>query len=149
MSVVTIWQNCNGSTKAFLESIPVENYDSKPFTGRFKKFSWEFACIVRTRLCYIDAFRTSQLTFENRNEIKDKDFYELLAVEEMQELLHKTGVELTQLLRDEHSEELALWLMQHEALHQGKLLLYNAELGIQAPQRFKSTWGEDNFKRSS
>ena len=33
------------------------------------------------------------------------------------------------------------WLMQHEQLHYGKLMIYLANLNIKRPKSFKSMWG--------
>ena len=145
MSASTVWQDCNGSTKDFLSVLKQELYHNHPFEGRFKSYAWEFACILRTRLCYIEAFEKGSLDFSVHGSIKEKSFYEDLNVEEVKKMIASTGVRITELLRIPHSEELALWLCRHESMHHGKLILYFAHNNLPTPERVKHTWGESNF----
>ena len=37
------------------------------------------------------------------------------------------------------------WLLQHEQLHYGKLILYFSKCEIEIPKSLKQMWGENNF----
>jgi len=41
--------------------------------------------------------------------------------------------------------DLIVWLLQHERIHHGKLLLYSAQAGLKLPKSFVATWGKSNF----
>ena len=52
------WRNCNASTIGFALAIPQKDWNSRAFDKRFKTFSWEFACLARTRMCYVKGLKT-------------------------------------------------------------------------------------------
>lgn len=62
-NVREIWQNCHQATFEFAKNVPERDWFLKPFAPRFKSFSWEFACLTRTRMCYLKALKTDR---ENR-----------------------------------------------------------------------------------
>lgn len=145
-----MWRNCNVATIDFAKKVPESEWREKPFEKRFKNFAWEFACLTRTRMCYLNALRTGKINFGKQDGMPEK---EILALETKS----KTLEELAQLAREileqiekskvENKVELLAWLLQHERIHQGKFILYFAQKGWKMPKSFVKTWGESNFKK--
>jgi hypothetical protein len=143
------WRNVNSASTGFLQSIPTDKIATKPFEHRFTTFSWEFACIIRTRLCYLDALKTGIFNFTDREEIPNKE----IVMEEskatmLKELSETSGLLLKEIEKIDSQEKVAaiLWLLQHERIHHGKLMIYHSQAGYKLPASFVKTWGEDNFK---
>jgi hypothetical protein len=143
-----MWRNCNNSSFTFAASIPLDVWTQKPFAPRFSSYSWEVACILRTRLCYLDAFKTGSLYFTSRDNILDKNKYFEMSKTEVLSLLKETAESiLDEVSRLETFEKLTYFmqLLQHKRIHHGKLLLYHSKSGLELPKSFKKTWGESNF----
>lgn len=142
------WRNTNSATAGFLQSIPTDKLINKPFETRFKNYAWEFACLIRTRLCYLDELKTGVANFEDREGIPNKDDLAKEPKAKMLDLLSETSNKLlNELEKIESAEKVSriIWLLQHERIHQGKLMLYHAKSGYEIPESFKKTWGESNF----
>jgi hypothetical protein len=143
------WRNTNIASYGFLSNIPFEKVEEKPFEIRFKSFSWEFACIIRTRLCYIEELKTGIPNFEDREGIPNKDVLMKESKTKMLELLSETSnnlLEEIEKIDDSHKVARIIWLLQHERIHHGKLMLYLSQSGFKLPESFIKTWGESNFK---
>lgn len=143
------WRNCNTSTVGFITNIPAEKFHEIPFKTRFKSFAWEFADIARTRLCYLKALKTGSLNFSDRSSVPNKDKLSREEKSVLQKLLNETSRNILKEIEKIKSSEkvsLVIWLLQHERIHQGKLLLYCSWLKLELPQSFVKTWGEINFK---
>lgn len=142
------WKNCNSATLDFANSVPASSWQSKPFQFRFKSFAWEFACITRTRFCHLEAFKTGRLLFAERSSAPKKSNLEKEPKAIIIKELNKLG---TSLLREIDAVDsiqkvdFITWLLQHERVHQGKLILYFATSGLKTPNSFKNTWGRSNF----
>lgn len=142
------WRNCNAASTDFAEKIPLEKWPIKPFDPRFKSFAWEFACIVRTRLCYLKGLKTGKLDFSDQEDILNKEILETYSKKEILELLSQlTNDFIIEIERINSSEGIKLinWILQHERIHHGKLILYFSQIGLEIPKSFKKTWGESNF----
>lgn len=145
------WQNCNESTIGFAECVPDNVWHDRPFGKRFKSFSWEFACVLRTRMCYLKGFRTGKPVFSHQVDIPDKSLVENWNKMEVVSKLKSLDVEISKQIEnisDQSGVGLMLWLMQHERLHQGKLILYCSQINLTLPKLFIVTWGENNFPKS-
>lgn len=143
------WRNCNSATSDFAQSIPADKWQSKPFDPRFKSFAWEFACLVRTRICYLKAFKTGKIDFsDNQSDVPNKEVIEDYAKKQVQDLISQTTNDfISQIEEIESSEQVNLitWILQHERIHHGKLMLYCSNIALDLPKSFKKTWGESNF----
>jgi hypothetical protein len=142
------WRNTNAATSGFLSNIPSEKVGEKPFEKRFKSFSWELACIIRTRLCYLDELKTGVPNFEDREGIPNKDLLMKESKAKMLELLSETSnnlLEKIEKIEDSHKVARIIWLLQHERIHHGKLMLYLSQTDFKLPESFIKTWGESNF----
>lgn len=142
------WRNCNAASTDFAEIVPTNLWHSKPFDPRFKSFAWEFACIVRTRLCYLKGLKTGKLDFSDQEDILNKEILETCSKKEILELLSQlTNDFITEIERINSLEGIKLinWILQHERIHHGKLILYFSQIGLEIPKSFKKTWGESNF----
>jgi len=142
------WRNVNQATIGFANSVPSANWSSRPFAPRFKAFAWEFACLTRTRMCYLKALRTGILKFSPQEDILDKqtllNFPKNEIVTQLQKLAREILSEITK-IDSPQSVKLIYWLFQHERLHHGKLILYHSQAGFKLPKSFVKTWGESNF----
>jgi hypothetical protein len=142
------WRNINGSTIKFAQNVPVNMWNIKPFEKRFTTFSWEFACILRTRLCYLRAFKTGVLDFAESKEIPSKKEIVQWEKSKIVNELHKLGKEILKEVSVADTLEkvkFANLLFQHERVHQGKFIIYHSQLGLEIPKSFKKTYGESNF----
>jgi len=142
------WRNTNTATVGFLQNIPTENIGDKPFEKRFTNYSWEFACLVRTRLCYLDELKTGVQNFADRDDIPNKEEIINYSKAKMLDTLSETSNHLInelETLSEYMKVGRIIWLLQHERIHQGKLMLYHAKSGFEIPESFKKTWGESNF----
>lgn len=146
------WRNCNAATVGFLTNIPTEKLQSKPFDPRFRSFAWEFACLIRTRLVYLEGLKTGELKFNDRESIPNKDIVESINKARMLDLLSQTTNDMiTEIEKINNSESISMvtWLVQHERIHHGKLMLYLSQAGFKLPESFVKTWGESNFSKKS
>jgi hypothetical protein len=146
------WRNCNNATVAFATSTTLDLWNKKPFDKRFTTYSWEYACLLRTRMCYLTGLKTGKLTFSHQNDIPDKSEVEKYSKNEVIEGLKeyaKLILEQIEKINTTQQLDLVNWLLQHERIHQGKLVLYHSQLGIKIPDSFKKTWGESNFSKTS
>lgn len=143
------WRNSNSATAGFLAGVPAEVLHTKPFNPRFTSFAWEFACLTRTRYCYLDGLRTGKVDFSDREGIPNKDQLAQESNGQFQERLSQTSNDiLTEIEKINSSDQVATisWLLQHERVHHGKLMLYLSIAGLPLPESFVKTWGESNFK---
>ncbi len=144
------WRNCNSASVGFAQNIPSEKWHEKPFENRFKSFAWEFACLVRTRYCYLEGLRTGELAFNDRHSIPNKKDLEQYSKEQiLNELSKKTNEFIKEIEKIDTSEKVAMiiWLLQHERIHHGKLMLYLSNVNLELPNSFVKTWGESNFRK--
>jgi hypothetical protein len=143
------WRNCNSTTSDFAQSVPSEKWQIKPFAPRFKSFAWEFACLVRTRLCYLKALKMGKMDFsDDQEDIPNKEVIENYTKKQVQDLISQTTNDfITQIEKINSTEKVRLinWVLQHERIHHGKLMLYCSYLDIELPKSFKKTWEETNF----
>ena len=127
-----------------------ENISQKPFDNRFTSFAWEFACLIRSRLCYLDALKTGEFNFTDREGIPNKEELVKNSKSEMLNLLSTTSTALlSEIAQIGTQDKVAtiIWLLQHERIHHGKLMLYFSKADLEIPDSFKKTWGETNFKK--
>jgi len=142
------WRNCNASTRGFAQVVPSENWHSKAFEPSFKSFSWEFACLARTRLCYIKGLETGKLDFSPQEDIPSKEALEEKSKSIILEFLNdsaRTLLDKIENLESAKEVDFIVWLLQHERIHHGKLLLYVSKAKFKLPETFVKTWGESNF----
>lgn len=142
------WRNCNAATSGFLASVPAELLSSRPFEPRFKSYAWEIACLIRTRLVYLDALIGNPLDFSERPGTPDKALLEREPKGELAERLSRTSNEVLaciEQLKTSAQVSLVVWLLQHERIHHGKLMLYLSQDRLPLPESFVQTWGESNF----
>lgn len=143
------WRNCNASTIGFIDSIPSDKFHIIPFETRFKTFAWEFVCIVRTRLCYLEALKSGKLNFSDRSTVPNKNNLSREEKKTLLKLINDTARSiLVEIEKVNSAEKISLitWILQHERIHHGKLLLYCSQLKLELPKSFVRTWGESNFK---
>ena len=145
------WEQCNKVTIDIIKSIPDESCYLKPFNPRFKSFNWEFACLITTREKYINGILKGMLNGNTYEESMDN--IEKLTKKEIIKKLEDTNKEIIKIIKNEKIKEIKFfgnktnkfsiisWLMQHEQLHYGKLMLYMAEMKIKRPKSFKEMWG--------
>ncbi|VVB79794.1 Uncharacterised protein [uncultured archaeon] len=147
------WKQVNELTINFLKCIPEDDFEKKPFDNKFKNFAWEFGCILSTREGYIRGWKGGTLD----GSMFSGDL--LFSKAEFLKKLNSTGDEILKILEDKGvkeinyfgsmtSKEVVLsWLLQHEHLHYGKLVLYLSNLGIPLPESLVRMWGS-SFKKS-
>ena len=145
------WDECNKVTIDILKSISDEIYYSKSFNTRFTSFSWEFACLVTTRQMYINGFLSKQINGNSESELME--IVEKFSKKQMIKKLNETNKKIKKIIKDKDTNlveffenktskfSIISWLMQHEQLHYGKLMIYLANLNIKRPKSFKSMWG--------
>lgn len=143
------WKNANAATIGFAVNIPPSQWEVKPFNPRFKSFAWEFACLSRTRMCYLKGLKTGQLTFSHQGDIPDKEVFERMTKREILDNLRRLSRDILKEIEKVKSENagMVVWLLQHERVHQGKLILYLSEANFKLPKSFIMTWGESNFPK--
>lgn len=143
------WRNCNSATTGFLQSIPIEKLGDKPFQPRFTSFAWEFSCLLRTRYCYLEGLNTGKLSLADRQSIPSKDELTSEQKAQLADRLASTSREIIDEINklDLTKMNMINWLLQHERIHHGKLILYLAKAGYSLPRLFVKTWGESNFKK--
>lgn len=143
------WRNCNSATSEFAQSISVEKWQDIPFNPRFKSFAWEFACLLRTRLCYLKALKVGKMDFsDDQQDVPNKEVIEGYTKKQVQDLISQTTnnfIDQIEKIDTDEQIKLIIWILQHERIHHGKLMLYCSNLGIELPKSFKKTWGESNF----
>lgn len=142
------WRNCNNATTEFLQAISNEDLNKKPFDPRFKSFNWEFACLLRTRICYLEGLKTGKLSFADIEGLPDKNkIGEFSKTEMLDKFSELSNALLEEIDKLDTAEKVNMinWLLQHERIHHGKLTLYHSQSGHQLPESFKKTWGESNF----
>lgn len=149
----------NKVTLDFLDKIPVKLFHQKAFPGRFKSFAWEFACIITTREMYINGLKKGILN-EKTNCRKDEEI-EKLSKDELKKLISGTYNQLVKLMKDNKIQEIDFWgttanketvlswLMQHEQLHFGKLMLYLSNNNLTLPKSLMEIWGYGSFSKKN
>jgi len=151
------WKECNEVTMSFLESVPEKIYPNKPFQPRFRPFSWEFACLLTTRQMYINGIKCGNLDGnsecvpekEAEEYSKEKMKIELARTDELiHEIIKGKEKTITFFGKKTSTPALMSWLMQHEQLHFGKLMIYAAQAGLDQPKELKKMWGEGSFSKS-
>jgi len=143
-------RNCNSATSGFLQSIPSENLTNKPFDPRFTSFAWEFACLLRTRYCYLEGLKTGDLSFKDGPSVPNKEDLMKDSKSQLLDKFSKTSNELVEQIENLDTSEkvdMVNWLLQHERIHHGKLTLYHSKAGFDLPESFTKTWGESNFSK--
>ena len=153
-SFLVNWDEINKTTLDFLNCIPKEKFNVKPFDPRFKSFAWEFSCILTTRLGYIRGIKFGEL--DGTCFIENDDDFSKQSFEEILKKLNETGTIIEELIKScpekinyfgKKTEIFTVlsWLLQHEQFHYGKLLLYFAKAELELPLSLKNMWGENNF----
>lgn len=140
------WKICNNHTISFVDKIPTNLWHKKPFDPYYKTFAWEFACIARTRECYIRGLETGELRFEEAEDIPNIDKLERMPKRKIIELLQKQARRIGKLINRNKNLWMIAWLLQHERLHHGKLILYFSKAKLKYPSSFMETWGKSNFE---
>lgn len=152
------WKNCNSHTIEFASKVPAGVWNTKPFDPYYKSFAWEFACIARTRACYIKGLKKGVLNFGMQDGVPSKEEFTRIPKKKSIDIMRKQSKEFVSILKDpkinstnvlgkkKDKLEIISMLMQHERLHHGKLILYFSKAGLKYPDSFVKTWGESNFK---
>lgn len=143
------WRNVNTATIGFSNNVPTDKWNSKPFDPRFKSFAWEFACLTRTRMCYLKGLKTGELKFSPQEDIPNKEILEKASKKEIFDHLSKLSQDILKEIEQltEEKMSMVIWLLQHERIHHGKLMLYLSQAGFKLPESFIKTWGESNFPK--
>lgn len=150
---LTSWRDINDITLELLKSCKDKFYE-KPFSPRFKSFSWEFSCLLTTRLGYVRGIKSGKLDgscfIEDDNEISKMSFEEFIdklmdSWKVIDNLIRDASGKINYFGADTDILCVISWLLQHEQFHYGKLLLYFAKAEIELPRSFKAMWGEHNF----
>jgi len=150
------WKEINQVTLDLINAIPKKYYYEKPFQLRFKSFAWEFSCILSTRMGYIKGLESKELNgkcFEENDEELEK-----LSKEEMIKKLKQTNLKIIKIINNQNKTinyfgrktsqySVISWLLQHEQLHYGKLILYLSKLKIKIPLTLKKMWGKQSFNQ--
>lgn len=143
------WKNCNNASSGFLTNVPVSQLVTKPFEPRFTSFAYEFACLAHTRLCYIEALKTGVANFSDQRGIPSKASLQAASKSQLISLLSQASNEILaeiDALKSPAGLNFIEWLLQHERLHQGKLIVYVSQAGYRLPESLVKTWGESNFE---
>lgn len=139
------------------DAIPKRSYSQNPF-GRFRSFSWEFACIVSTRMMYINGL-TKGVLDGSTPQGAGESAYESMSKKEIRVLLDKTFKSLSAIItnpqitaitffREPTDKSFVLsFLFQHEQLHLGKFMLYFAKAGFPQSKKLMAMWGKQSFQR--
>lgn len=138
------WQDCHKTSLECAELVPKELWSTKPFDPRFKSFAWEFACLARTRLCYLKSMDTGRLNFSTQPDIPDRTVFVDSSKEEVIKHLNSAYKQLRskiEQIEDADQVSFVAWLLQHERIHHGKLVLYLAQADLELPPTFAETWG--------
>jgi hypothetical protein len=149
--VKNAWRNCNSATIGFCQNVPPNKWFSKPFEPRFRSFAWEFACLTRTRYCYLKSLKANiPPLFSHQEDIPDKEVLTKMDKKEiinhLKQLSGKLLTEIEQLKSPDQINKI-IWLLQHERIHHGKLMLYFSNAELKLPESFVKTWGEANFPK--
>lgn len=149
------WKQVNATSLDLLKCIPEETYHTKPFSPRFRSFSWEFACLLTTRKMYLLGIKQGKLN--SQTECQNDDEISKLSKKEMLRSLEETGTEILRMISDPKIKEIEYfgekssklnvisWLFQHEQLHFGKLIIYLAQAEIEIPDSLRKMWGTQSF----
>ncbi|HIH25965.1 hypothetical protein J4476_00510 [Candidatus Woesearchaeota archaeon] len=145
------WKQCNKVTVDILKSIPDNFYNKKPFGKRFTTFAWEFSCILTTREMYMKGLNKGELNGETEQQPMSQ--VEKLTKNDLIKKLESTNKNILKVINNNEIKgvkffgnktnkiSILSWLMQHEQLHYGKLMIYLAQIGIERPKSFKEMWG--------
>lgn len=141
-----------------LESIPEAKYAKKPFHPRFRSWQWEFSCILSTRDLYLQGILQKKLSPKETTCMTQEEA-ERLTKQEMKKALHASMREWEERIeRMDETENISFfdeetpisnslsWLLQHEQLHLGKLMLYCAHVNMPQSKTLQKMWGEDTFQ---
>ena len=150
------WNAVDAITLQFLDNIPESIYHSRSFADRFTSFAWEFTCIFTTREMYIDGFVTGNL--DGNSKQSDEKFITALTKSELKEKLKDISFKIRDVIADGSKEinyfgsswktgEVVSYLLQHEQLHFGKLMLYCAHADIEIPTFLKEMCGMASFAK--
>lgn len=151
------WDEVNQTTLDLLRVIPEDKFHTKPFKQRFKSFSWEFSCILTTRLGYIQGIKSRKI--DNSCFIEDDSIIEKSNLKDIWKKLEETNIIIQEIIENLNEKEINYfgeptnifavlsWLLQHEQFHFGKLLLYLSQSKIEIPKSLKIMWGEESFER--
>jgi uncharacterized damage-inducible protein DinB len=156
-NLIDNWNEINQTTLELINSVPSEYYYIKPFKSRFKSFAWEFSCIFSTRIGYIRGL--SEKILNEKCFQEDDKKLEKLSKEEMIQRIKETNIKFIEIIKNEKiktidywnekntKESVISWLMQHEQLHYGKLILYFSKLNLKIPKSLQEMWGKESFIR--
>jgi hypothetical protein len=156
-NLIDNWNEVNQTTLDLLNSLPEQYYHSKPFQPRFKSFAWEFSCVFSTRVGYIKGL--SEKVLDEKCFQEDDKKLEKLSKKEIIQKIKETNTKIIEIIKDEKiktidywnkksTKEITIsWLMQHEQLHYGKLILYFSKLNLKIPKLLQEMWGKESFIR--
>ncbi|EKD99440.1 MAG: hypothetical protein ACD_22C00256G0013 [uncultured bacterium] len=145
------WRNVNTATISFANTVPTDIWTTRPFEKRFTTYSWEFACLARTRICYLKGLKTGNLIFSPQTDIPNKkDMTGWDKKDIISSLKDSARKILTEIEKIQTTSKVSfvISLLQHERLHQGKLILYYSISKLEIPKSFRKTWGETNFPQN-
>lgn len=149
------WNICNKVTLDILENIPTKLYFQKPFNDRFTSFSWEYSCILTTREMYINGIE--KLVLNGKTKCLSENLAEKISQQLMKNKLKKLDSKIKNIILHKNNQKINFfgaltpipqvisWLLQHEQLHFGKLMLYCAKVNIPQSQFLLKMWGKDSF----
>ncbi len=149
------WNALNEVTLDILKSIPENQYTARPFNHRFRSFAWEFACLVTTRQMYVNGFTIGKINTDSISESEES--VQGLKKEEVKEKLSESSKAIRAIIRNKRIDTVDFfgkktaklsvisWLLQHEQLHFGKLVLYLAKAELLIPKSLQAMWGEGSF----
>jgi hypothetical protein len=149
MMVKDQWHNCNVTTQDFLANVPAERFRDLPFSPRFQRFNWEFACLLHARYSYIEAIRTQKsVCFEPQPAVIERDELLQWTKDQFEMPFLISGYDVAgEINRSSttHTLQMVIQLLQHERIHHGKLILYSANIFLPIPDIVLETWGHTNF----
>ena len=149
------WLACQDITIAFLDSVSESEFEKKPFEPRFTSFIWEFNCILTTRQKYINGFKEGQLDGDTNEGESVPDKREMKrrmkeTARDIERLIETSGKNSLLFFGEETARDIVFsYLMQHEQLHFGKLMLYFAKAGLKQPDSLKEMWGMESFGKKA
>ena len=152
-AVVEEWKTYRKLTLDLLEKIPEDKLD---FTvgKNMGTIGKQFRHIGDVQLCYIEAIKTKKIDFSKYR----RDYSIEKTKKKLKEFLNEMDKELFSLLENLNSEEIEelkidwgfdkisifehlRYLIHHEILHHGELIVYIRTLGMKFPDSWNEVWG--------
>ncbi len=101
---------------------------------------------------YINGFKNKNL--DGKTKATSDEEAEKMSKKEIMKSLENTNKDIIEIIKDKEVKEITFfnrkatklnvisWLMQHEQLHFGKLMIYYARANIKQSKSLKSMWGD-------